>query len=330
MIDLIVEWGRPPSVQVALKQATIAHQLGARWSKWQIFDPARLASADALRYWDEKLGGSDSQRENFEAAGSLTDEEWAEVAARCFELGVGFLASPFDLEAVELLERLGVEAYKIASGEITHRPMLERIARTSKPVFLSTGAASEREIDRALRWLRKCPTTVMACDLVYPCPLESSGLAQSIPRLARHRLDQGTVGVGFSDHTESIVTGAVAVTAGATTLERHVTLDPGGPSPDDKFALSVQDAQEYLRLANEAATLIAEPEGDPEAAARVGARRSAYAARDLDAGTQLVESDVAWLRPCPVGAFDPSRKLAGRTLLVAVGAGESIGRDAVA
>ena len=164
----------------------------------------------------------------------------------------------------------------------------------------------------------------LACDLVYPCPAESADLGCQIPKL-RQLADR----VGYSDHTTSTITGAVAVALGASVLEKHVTLDPGGDAPDDKMALTVDQATEYLAHARAAGTLLSKVEGDPQEAARIGARRSAYARYPLEAGQVLKSSDVAWLRPCPADGIPPYRTIAGRTLACAVGQGERIPRDAL-
>lgn len=322
MIELICEWGPPRDLQTATRQAEVAASIGATWSKWQMIDPWQLASKDARRYWDARLGGHRSQREQFPPAGTFGDAEWLQLADCCRAVGVGFLATPFYPGAVDVLEAAGSDAYKIASGDITYRALYDRVAKTGKHVYYSTGAASANEIHSARAWLSRVTATALACDLVYPCRLDQSDLARRL-----RMIDGVTPRIGYSDHTRETITGAVAVTLGATVLEKHVTLDTNGPSPDDRFALSVDEARLYLEYAREAAELRAPVEGDPQREARIGARRSAYAARSLEAGQVLIDSDVTWLRPAPAGSIPPTRGIAGRVLAHAIKRGEAITRD---
>ena len=280
MIELSVEWGIPRDLKTAMRQADAAESIGATWTKWQAFKPKNLASSDAKRYWDADLGGSESQLETFKGGG-LTSDEWLELATHCRSLDVKILATPFDLGAVDLLESIGVEAFKIASGDINYRALYERIAQTDKRVFFSTGAANIAEIRSAKSWLKQASAVAMACDLVYPCPAGKTNLRHQIQLLR----DEGITSIiGYSDHTREIITGAVAVACGARVLEKHVTLDPDGDSPDDKMALTVNGAREYLDRAQLALDMCTPVKDDPQHEARIGARRSAHATRSLNAG----------------------------------------------
>ncbi len=325
MIEFVCEWCQTDTLTEALAQVTATKEIGATHAKWQIFNPSKLAGPDATRYWHESLGGSGSQRDLFAEFGCLSGSEWREVAHTCLDMGVEFMATPFDFEAVELLENIGVSAFKLASGDITYRPLIEKVARTKRRVYLSTGAAQQYEIANALSWLRGCEVIPMACDLVYPCPAEQASLAAQIPALRRYcaeHIQDPTL--GYSDHTREIITGAVAVTLGARVLEKHITLTPERGRPDDRMALTVEQAKTYRQLADDALALTSKVDGDPQHAARVGARRSAHASRDLAVGDTLKTEDVAWLRPCPAGSISPQIHLAGYTVKHPVKAGERI------
>lgn len=324
-LTFICEWGIPRDLKTAIRQAEATTEIGGTFAKWQMFNPDRLVSKDAKRYWDPSLGGHESQYRNFSEAGGLTDAEWLRLKAECDRIGVGFLVTPFDLEAVDLLEEIGVEAYKVASGDVNYVPLLKKIAATGKRVFLSTGAATDAEIVQAIMNFDTHGTVnpnvvPLACDLVYPCRADQANLYR-IPYLRTVTIRD----TGYSDHSRQVVTGAVAVALGATVLEKHVTLTPRGDSPDDKFALTPMEMAEYIRLANEAAVLCAPVEGDPQAAARVGARRSAYAARDISTPRVLVgPDDVVWLRPAPKGSIPPTEILSDWVLRRPIKAGEPI------
>lgn len=331
MITVIAEWGQSHrgSLARAIEQAHATKDAGAHIAKWQIFDTDRLASRHATRYWDASLGGDVSQLETFRHNGMLSPKQWESLAAECDTIGVEFMATPFDLEAVDLLEDIGVGAFKIASGDITYRQLVEKVAASGKHVYLSTGASTLGEVERAIGWLDCAPLTLMACDLVYPCrPHEA--------RLGRIRtLETLTRGpVGYSDHTECWTTGAYAVAAGATVLEKHCTLNADGGVPDDKMALTPDELWLYVDAAWHAAQMVlSDMHPSPaEQAARVGARRSIYAKHHLPAGHVVTESDVMFLRPCPDGAFAPADVpiLVGNTLTVSVEEGDLVPRDAVA
>lgn len=301
MVDVIAEWGQSNrgDLATAIRQADVAKWAGCTWAKWQMFDAHRIAGPDAKRYWDERLGGSESQLETFHLGGMLAPEGWRALKAHCDTIGLGFLATPFDLEAVDLLEDLGVSAYKIASGDITYKQLLQKVAATGKPVFLSTGAAFMDEIGQAVRWLHPCEITFLACSLTYPCPDGDANLGRIGTLAARYER------VGYSDHTLGTSTALAAAAAGATVLEKHATLG-GDNVPDDRMALGPDQLAEYVWLAQTGAKfrgdgLVAPM--DSELAARTGARRSLHAARTIEAGARFRPGDFVCLRPA--GPFAP-------------------------
>ncbi len=311
MITCIAEYGQSycGDLAMAIRQAEVAKKCGCEYVKWQIFDPKRIAGATAKRYWDAALGGSESQIETFANNGMLTPAEWKQLKDACEKIGIKFFATPFDLEAVDLLETLGVSAYKIASGDITYKQMLQKIAATKKPVFLSTGASYMEEIGPALEWLKPCPVSLLACSLSYPCKDEDAHLAriQTLKSFGRP--------VGYSDHTLTPLTGLAAVAAGADILEKHCTLGGDGV-PDDRMAMNPEQLAEYVRLAQVGEAMRGSAEIAPakaELAARTGARRSLHATRDIKKGEQFKKGDFSYLRPA--GPFAPADedKLLGST-----------------
>lgn len=336
MIDFLCEWGQVSNLKTALRQVEATREIGATHGKWQIFHPSRLVGPEAKRYWNKELGGAESQRDMFDELGCLTEGEWRQVARACHDAGVQFMATPFDLEAVDLLEGLGVSSYKIASGDLPYKPLIERVAETGKKVYLSTGAATPEEIFDTARWLEGCDVVAMACDLVYPCDTTDSSIDQQMTvlrRMERMYADVTAwpvVGLGYSDHTREVITGAVAVALGARTLEKHITLDKSRGTPDDLMALTVTEATAYLKAANDAAEIVEPARGDPQAPARIGARRSAHAAINLPAGHRLTDADVSWLRPCPEGSITPAKGATGKTLVRPIAAGQRIKTDDIA
>jgi sialic acid synthase SpsE len=301
MIDCVAEFGQSNrgDLATAIRQADVAKAAGCTYVKFQAFDPARLAGPTARRYWSESLGGAETQLETFHVNGNLAPEGWRQLGDHCRSIGIGFMCSPFDLESVDLLVDAGVDAIKIASGEITHRQLLQRVAETGLPVVLSTGAATETEIARALGWLSSENVTLLACTLSYPCADEDAELGRV------QALEMYGYPVGYSDHTLRTDTALAAVVAGATMLEKHCTLDALGGVPDDRMALEPARLRQYVAYAQLGEKMRGEGylgTSDAEQAARAGARRSLHAAtnipagktaaRDIPAGKQIESYDV--------------------------------------
>ena len=336
-LEVVCEWGQGHGgdVGVAVEQAYATADMGAHISKYQIFDPARLASKEARRYWATSLGGNVSQLRTFTGNGTLTAGEWERVADACTAAGVEFCATPFDLQAVDLLVRLNVRTFKIASGDITFRQLIEKVAATGKRCLLSTGASTLREIEQAINWFE--PQTpppdlkrrdwaphsnlvLLACDLQYPTDHPDLGKIRWLADYGRR--------VGYSDHTTSLMTGMLAARAGARVLEKHCTLNPGGKVPDDNMALTVEQMTTYIRHAHEGhhdgddLVLL----GEHEHAARIQARRSIYTSRPVRAGDVIQTDAVVFLRPCPVGALQPQDAdlIIGRRAACDIPAGERI------
>ena len=333
-VKVIAEFGQGArgDVDVAIAQATAASVAGCFAAKFQCFQPERLASKAAPRYWSPELGGSESQLKTFRRNRTFTLDGWKTLVAACDEIGIKFACSPFDYEAVDMLDDLGCEVFKIASGEITHVQMLRRIqkvcANTHRQVILSAGAATRDEIWRALDWLDGCKVTVLACSLAYPTsPVDANLL----------RIDAMSglpCPVGFSDHTTLVETGMAAVMVGAVMLEKHCRLQRGSGVPDDRMALTPDRLAEYVRLANLGAQLCGRPDLRPssaEAAARAGARRSLHTSKPLRRGHVFEETDFVMLRPAEGGyaPFDVGR-LVGRKLTRTLGRGDQIRLNDVA
>jgi N-acetylneuraminate synthase len=132
---------------------------------------------------------------------------------------IDFLSSPFALEAVDFLEKINIKSYKIPSGEITNLPLLEKVKKTKKKVFLSTGMSNWKEIDQAVNILKKnCDLTIMQCTSLYPCPDNKIGINVIKEMIKRYKLP-----VGFSDHTLGYEASIAAVMEGATVIEKHIT-----------------------------------------------------------------------------------------------------------
>ena len=189
--------------------------------------------------------------EYFDRTG-FTREEWLELKANAEERGMTFLSSPFSTEAVELLESIGMERYKIPSGEVTNLPFLDRISQNGKPVILSSGMSSWEELDRAVATVTSYHRnlTVLQCTTEYPCPPENVGLNVMLEMKNRWGLP-----VGFSDHTLSNAAAMAAVTLGASVVEKHFTLSKRMYGSDARHSAEPEQFAELVSQIREIETL---------------------------------------------------------------------------
>lgn len=324
---VVAEWGQTNlgSVAVACQQAAAAHDAGCWGAKWQLLRPEKLAAPTAAAYWSHAQPG-ELQVDTFTKNGLIDYGAWGEIAAECKAHGIEFLATPFDLEAVDALDKLEVAAIKIASGDLTYRDLVVACGNTGRHVLLSCGAADRDEIEQALRWLDYWSddyVTLLACDLVYPCRDQDANLS----RITTLEWEFG-MPAGYSDHTAGTYTALAAAALGAVVLEKHATLDPAGPTPDDVMGLTPDGLVLYVAAAEAGAALRGTPHLLPSAAERPaleGARRAWHAVTDLDGGTELrPDVHLAALRPCLPASVPAARDVDGFRLLEPLRAGEAL------
>lgn len=172
---------------------------------------------------------------------SFTEEQWIQVKNHCDRVGLEFMASPFSQAAVDLLEKLNVKRYKIGSGEVTNFLMLEKIAKTQKPIILSSGMSSYEELDEAIAYLKsyQADISLLQCTTQYPTPADMIGL-NVITELKNRYPD---VKVGLSEHTGKIYTGIAAAAVGIDLLEFHVTFDRRMFGPDASSSLTIDETR---------------------------------------------------------------------------------------
>jgi len=224
--------------------------------------------------------------------------EWQpQVKKACDELGMAFFSSPFDPSAVDFLERLDVPAFKVASCELVDIPLLERIARTGKPVILSTGMATLGEIDEAVSALRGagCAQAVLLkCTAAYPALAGEANL-RAIPMLSR----AFGIPVGLSDHSMDLAVPVAAVTLGACLVEKHITLSRASGGPDSGFSLEPDEFAAMAAQARMAQTALGNPTvgPTPREAGNLSYRRSLFVVADIPAGAPLTGENVRSIRP---------------------------------
>ncbi|RYZ84881.1 MAG: pseudaminic acid synthase, partial [Proteobacteria bacterium] len=229
---------------------------------------------------------------------AYTPWEWhAKIQERCIEKGLMFFSSPFDATSVDFLEKLNVPCFKVASFENTDIPLIRRIARTGKPVIVSTGMATVSEIEDAVNTLRKegCENFILLkCTSSYPATPQQTNLKT----IANMRELFG-VHIGLSDHTMGIGVAAASVAFGAVLIEKHFTLSRAEGGVDSMFSLEPAEFK-ALRIETERAwqSLGVVKYGGTEAEEKSKQyRRSLYASKDIGEGETITESSVVCVRP---------------------------------
>jgi sialic acid synthase SpsE len=286
------------SVERAIEMSKQAASAGAWAIKFQLYKAESISVRRSPKYWTDEIG-TETQFEAFQRSDRLDYADYRPVAEACRELGIIFFATPFDLAAVDALEEMQVPLYKIASGDITHRPLLEAVAATGKPMLLSTGASTEDEIRRAVEWTGLGPDklVLLVCTLTYPTSDEDADFA----RIETFRREFDPYLIGMSDHTLGTPGGWLAAGLGAVCIEKHYTLDKSLPDvPDHKISVDAGELAELVRACDQASVLRGDaaigvrPSEEP---ARESARRSIVLERAVDAGHTLSAADLGFKRP---------------------------------
>lgn len=229
----------------------------------------------------------------------LRREEFAKLFAHARQRGLVPMSTPTDRAAVDLLEGLGVDAYKIGSDDLVYTPFLDYVARKGKPVIISTGMAAIGDVDRGVRAIEAAgndQVAILHCISLYPTPDEDVNLSR-IPALKTLFPDKT---VGFSDHTWGITAALGAVALGATIVEKHFTLSNDMPGPDHRFSADPEQLGGLVREVRKLEAMLGSPRfslSKAEADMAALCHRSIYAARDLPAGHVLAESDFVYRRP---------------------------------
>jgi N-acetylneuraminate synthase len=263
-----------------------------------------------------RFSQQDATRYDYWKRMEFTEEQWAGLAKHAREVGLIFLSSPFSLEAVELLQRVGVPAWKVPSGEVGSTPMFERIAETKLPILLSTGMSSWSEIDTAVEWIKSSdlPLLVYQCTTAYPCPPEKVGL-----NLLQEIRDRYDCPVGLSDHSGEIFPGLAAVTLGADMLEVHVTLSREMFGPDVPASLTTGEFRQLVEGVRFIEKMHANPVDKDAIAEEMQPLREAFfksvvARGDLPAGVILERGHLTIKKPGTGVPADQIETLIGRKL----------------
>ena len=231
-------------------------------------------------------------------AQAMTPYEWhAPLRDEAKKLGLEFFSSAFDAHAVDFLEELGVPLHKIASFELVDLPLIEKMARTGKPLILSTGMATLGEIEEAVNAARGAGCEELAllwCNSAYPAPPDEMNL-RSIPHLAQ----TFGVPVGLSDHTLGTTAATVAVALGASIIEKHFTISRAAGGPDAAFSLEPHEFAQMVSQVRDVEKMLGEVKYGPRETEKVSLkfRRSLWVTQNVRKGELLTEENVGSRRP---------------------------------
>jgi sialic acid synthase SpsE/spore coat polysaccharide biosynthesis protein SpsF (cytidylyltransferase family) len=289
------------SLETAVRLIDQAKAGGAHAAKFQSYKAHTLASKHSPAYWDLKAEKTTSQFELFKKYDSFGPDEYLHLSKHCQKIGIDFLSTPFDREAIDFLEPL-VPFYKVASADLTNIPFLRAIGRKQKPVVLSTGASRIDEIDTAIEELvhSGCPSlALLHCVLNYPTRYENANLAMITDLKSKYP----QYIIGYSDHTlpdHSMSALCTAYTLGARIIEKHFTHDKTLPGNDHYHAMNEADLKVFVTDVTRVRTMLGASHKAPlasEQPARHNARRSVVLEVDLPTGTILGEHHLTTKRP---------------------------------
>jgi N,N'-diacetyllegionaminate synthase len=296
----------------------VAARAGADYVKFQTFKADLLVSREAQMadYQKVNTGSEESQWAMLKRL-ELSEQDHKALQLHCEQQGIKFLSTGFDEASIQYLSHLGMDLFKVPSGELTNWPYLRVIARQQKPVLLSTGMATLGEIEQALEVLEKegldrAQIRVLHCTTEYPTPMQEVNL------LAMKTIRQAFgVAVGYSDHTLGIEVAIAAVALGATVIEKHFTLDRSLPGPDHKASLEPEELHSMVQaIRNIELALgngIKRPTPSELRNKQIG-RKSLHLSMALPAGTILTEKHLLLKRPGDGLTADLMPLVVGRSL----------------
>lgn len=319
---------RPAAVSDALRCFVIAeagsNHDGSLDDARRLIDAAAAAGADAVKFqvfraqrlYPRTAGVSDYlgvETPIYDVIRALElPYEWLPVlAGECRSAGLAFMATPFDEESADRIDPF-VDVHKIASYELTHLPLVEHVARTGKPLVLSTGTATLAEVGETLSVVRATGSTLtlMQCTAAYPAPFD----ALQLRTIATMR-DAFGVPVGLSDHSrDPVVAPVAAVALGAAAIEKHFTLSNDRPGPDHRFALEPQELARMVQAIRDTEVALGHGRKEVEPAEHelhAFARRALFASAPIAAGEAFSAENVAVLRCGKLQAGLPPRELPG-------------------
>ena len=289
------------SIKLAKELIDVAVESGADAVKFQTFKAENLVSKDAQKadYQKQTTDASESQFDMIKKL-ELDVSAHKELLAYCQEKDIMFLSTPFDHESIDLLSDLGLQIFKIPSGEITNLPYLRHIGSLDKKIVLSTGMSNLKEVGDALNILINAGTskdniTVLHANTMYPTPMEDVNLNAMLT--IQKEFD---VAVGYSDHTLGIEVDIAAVAMGASCIEKHFTLDKTMEGPDHKASLEPKELKELVSSIRNIEKAFGSSEKKPSPSESVNidiSRKSIVAKIDIKKDEKFTDKNITTKRP---------------------------------
>ncbi len=288
------------SLDLAYQMVDEAKKAGADIVKFQTGVPEKVMSrfAEKAEYQKKNTGKKDESQLDMVRKLMLKFDEFVPLKQYCEKTGIKFLSTPFDLSSIDFLNDLGCDIWKVPSGEITNLPYLVRIAKTGKPVIMSTGMSTLDEVRAALNLLKENgagKVTLLHCTTEYPAPYKDVNLKAMLTLRSAFNCD-----VGYSDHTPGIEIPVAAVAMGAKVIEKHFTLDRNMDGPDHKASLEPDELGAMVKAIRNVELAIGNGIKEPsesEIKNMAIARKSIIAARNIKAGEVFTENNLTTKRP---------------------------------
>lgn len=288
------------SLRIAKKLIDIAAKARCDAVKFQTFKAEALVSKYAPKagYQKKTTGREESQMEMIKKL-ELDPAAHKELIRYCRKKGIKFISTPFDLGSIDLLASLGMDIFKIPSGEITNLPYLRRIGSLRKKVIMSTGMSNMKEIGDALDVLVKCGTkkkdiAVLHCNTAYPTPFKHVNLL-AMPAIR----EKFGVRAGYSDHTRGIEVAVAAAALGASVIEKHFTVDKNMKGPDHKSSLEPEDLKQMVRSIRNISKAMGSRKKFPSPSEKINKsmiRKSIVALADIKKGDAFTKENITTKR----------------------------------
>ena len=286
------------SFALACKLVDAAKEAGADCIKFQTFKSENLVSRTAKKAEYQKKTTGDSSQQDMLKKLELSFNEFLQLKKYCEQVGICFLSTPFDFDSIDFLNSIDMPFWKLPSGEVTNLPYLLALAKTGKPVVMSTGMCNMEEIQEAIHVLKTNGTKdikLLHCNTEYPTPFEDVNLKAMQTMHDKFKLE-----VGYSDHTKGIEVPVAAVALGATIIEKHFTLDRNLEGPDHKASLEPDELAAMVNairnIEKSLGTGIKEPSPSEKKNIAV-ARKSIVAKTKITAGEVFTEENITVKRP---------------------------------
>lgn len=287
------------SLENAKKLVLAAKNAGVDAVKFQTFNTDNIVTKNAVKadYQVNNTGNNDSQYEMLKKL-ELSQQDYRELKQLCDELDIEFMSTPFDIESIDLLEQLNVNRFKLPSGEITNYPYLVRLAKTHKPVIMSSGMATVEDIESAVEVLTKNgleDLSLLHCTTEYPAPFEEVNL-----KAMEYLKNKFGLKIGYSDHTKGVEVPIAAVAMGAEIIEKHFTLDKNMEGPDHKASLEPDELSAMVKAIRNVELAMGDGKKRPsksEVKNKSIARKSIVAKKRILKGEKFNENNLTTKRP---------------------------------